>query len=60
MNIQNKEMQKFMFSLPMTRIVHENFSVIVAYAFSRKPLEHHMERFVGEWKYLRKALFDIA
>lgn len=60
LNIQNKEMPKFMFSLPMTRLVHENFSVIMAYAFSRKHLERYMERFAGEWKYLRKALFDIA
>jgi hypothetical protein len=23
-------------------------------------LERYMERFAGEWKYLRKALFDMA
>ena len=62
MVIQYTEMQmpEFSFPRPMTRLVHENFSVIMAYAFSRKPPERHMERFTGEWKYLRMALFDIA
>jgi hypothetical protein len=60
MDIHVTEMPRFLFSLPMTRLVHENFSVIMAFAFSRKPLERYMERFAGEWKYLRKALFDIA
>ena len=60
MGIQTIEMPKFLFSLPMTHLVHENLSVIMAFAFSRKPLERFMERFAGEWKYLPKALFEIA
>lgn len=60
MDIQVTHMPKFLFSLPMTQLVHENFSVIMTFAFSRKPLERYIERFAGEWPYLRKALFEIA
>ncbi len=60
MDIKVIQMPRFLFSLPMTHLVHENFSVIMAFAFSRKPLERYMERFAGEWEYLRKALFEIA
>ena len=60
MDIKVIEKPRFLFSLPMTRLVHENFSIIMAFAFSRKPLERYMERFAGEWEYLRRALFEIA
>jgi hypothetical protein len=53
-------MRKFLFSLPMTQLVHENLSIMMTFAFSRKPLERYMERFAGEWEYLRKSLFEIS
>ncbi len=48
-------------SLPLTQLIHENLSVVMTFAFSRQPLEEMIQtRFTGEWKYLGKALFDIA
>ena len=48
------------FSLPLTRLIHENLSVLMCFAYSRKPLVDLMDRFKGEWKYLNKALFEIS
>ena len=49
------------FSLPLTRLVHENLSIIMCFAYSRKPLENMVKaKFKGEWKYLNKALFEIS
>ena len=48
------------FSLPLTRLIHENLSVLMNFAFARAPLEALVAKFQGEWKYLRKALFDIS
>ena len=49
------------FPLPLTQLVHENLSVVMTFAFSRGPLERLVEeKFAGEWKYLRKFVFDIA
>lgn len=49
------------FPLPLTRLIHENLSVVMTYAFSRGSLEGLIERnFAGEWKYLRKAIFEIS
>jgi len=49
------------FPLPLTQLVHENLSVVMTFAFSRGPLERLVgEKFEGEWKYLRKFVFDIA
>jgi hypothetical protein len=44
----------------MTQLVHDNLSIMMTYAFSRKPLERYMERFAGEWEYFCKALFEIS
>jgi hypothetical protein len=47
-------------SLPLTQIIHENLSIIMAFTFSRRPLEQLVQtRFPGEWKYLEKAPFSI-
>lgn len=47
------------FSIPLTRLVHENLSIILTYAYSQRPLGEMMDRrFAGEWKYLNKALFE--
>jgi len=49
------------FSLPLTSLVHENLSIIMSFAYSRKPLKNMVEaKFKGEWKYLNKALFEIS
>src|SRR5205814_3642499 len=49
------------FSLPLTRLVHENLSIVMCMAYSRKPLEKMIqEKFKGEWKYLNNALFEIS
>lgn len=49
------------FSLPVTRLVHENLSTVMCFAYSQKPLSQMMNaNFVGECKYLNKALFEIS
>jgi hypothetical protein len=49
------------YSLPLTRLIHENLSIVMSFAYSRKPLSHLMDaKFKGEWKYLNKALFDVS
>ena len=49
------------FSLPLTKLVHENLSVVMCFCYSRLPLEDVVRtRFVGEWKYLNKALFEVS
>ncbi len=49
------------FSLPFTQMLHENLSIVMCFAYSRKPLNEMVERiFMGEWRYLYKALFDIS
>ncbi len=49
------------FSLPLTRLVHENLSIVMCFAYSRKPLKKMIQaKFKGEWKYLNKALFEIS
>jgi hypothetical protein len=46
--------------LPLARLIHENFSVIMAYAFSTPVLSKWVDdNFRGEWKYLNKALFEM-
>lgn len=48
------------FSLPFTEMLHENLPTVMCFAYSRKSLNEMVERvFMGEWKYLRKALFEI-
>ena len=49
------------FSIPITRLIHENISVIMNFVFSKGPLEQLVGKsFQGEWKYLRKALFNLS
>lgn len=48
-------------SLPVTKIIHENISVLMNFCYARKPLEMLVDRqFTGEWKYLHKALFETS
>lgn len=49
------------YPIHLTRLVHENLSIVMSFAFSRKPLiELIEERSMGEWGYLEKALFEIG
>jgi len=49
------------FPLPLTKLVHENLSIVMTFVFSRGPLDQLIdEKFQGEWKYLRKFVFEIA
>lgn len=49
------------FSLPLTRLIHENLSIVMSFVYSRKPLSNLMDaKFRGEWKYLNKALFEVS
>ena len=49
------------FSLPLITLIYENISIVMTFAFSRVQLETlRRTKFVGEWKYLDHALFDIS
>jgi hypothetical protein len=48
------------FSLPLTRLVHENLSIVMSFAYSRQALRKMVTRkFSGTWKYLHKFVFEI-
>src|SRR5262245_37333286 len=48
-------------SIPMTQLIHENLSILMSFAFSRRPLHHLLEtKFLGNWKYLEKALIEMS
>ena len=47
--------------LAITKLIHENLSLIMAFAFSRSSLYKLLEdRFSGEWRFLRRICFEIA
>ena len=47
-------------NLPLSKLIHQNFYVIMSYAFSTPVLAKWVDRhFSGEWKYLNKSLFDM-
>jgi hypothetical protein len=49
------------YPMQLTRLVHENLSIVMAFAYSRKPLIDIIEKtFVGEWKYLERAIFELG
>ena len=49
------------FPQPLTHLIHENLSVLVTFSFSRPSLQSLREnKFVGEWKYLDRALFTLS
>jgi hypothetical protein len=49
------------YPIQLTRLVHENLSIVMSFAYSRSPLIELMQnQFVGDWKYLGKAIFDIG
>jgi hypothetical protein len=49
------------YSLPFTAMLHQNLSTVMCFAYSRKSLNEMVgQKFVGDWKYLQKALFEIS
>lgn len=47
-------------SLQATRLIHEHYGTLMAYVYSRAPLDQLVrDRFAGEWKYLHRALFEL-
>jgi hypothetical protein len=49
------------FPLPLTDLIHDNLSVLMAFAYSRPALAVlRRDRIVGGWKHLDKALFEVA
>ncbi len=47
-------------SLPLTRLTHENLSIIVDFCFSRAAVGEMMQSFLGERKYLRKTVYEVS
>ena len=47
-------------SRPLTRLIHENLSIILDFCFSRAAVGEMMQSFVGEWKYLRRTVYDVS
>jgi hypothetical protein len=45
----------------ITRLIHENFWVVLSFAFGRPALSKVIEeRFHGDWKYLNKTVYERA
>ena len=43
------------------RLVHDNFWIVLSFAFARPVVGKLInERFAGEWKYLRKSVYELA
>jgi hypothetical protein len=48
------------FSVPITRLIHENLGVLMTFSFSRGPLERRVKQlFEGNWEHLHKAIYSI-
>src|SRR5690242_12910699 len=48
-------------SLPVARLVRENLSVLMTFAFARGPLHELISKgFVGDWKYLHETVFSMS
>lgn len=47
-------------SLPLTRLIHENLSIIIDFCFSRVSVGEMLQSFSGERKYLRKTVYDVS
>jgi hypothetical protein len=48
-------------ALPVSKLVRENMSELMAFAFSREPLRQLIEAgFQGEWKHLQETVFGMS
>jgi len=46
---------------PLKATIHEDLSIVMCYCYSQGPLSEMMEQeFSGEWKFLRKTLFESS
>lgn len=52
--------QKRHHSVEATRLIHEHYGTLMAHVYSREPLLRLRDRFLGEWKYLDRALFELS
>jgi hypothetical protein len=49
------------YPIELTQFIHENLSIVMSFAYSHRPLTELIgNRSVGEWKYLRTAIFEIG
>lgn len=49
------------YPIDLTRLIHENLSIVMSFAYSRRPLADLIKnRSMGHWKYLEKAIFEIG
>lgn len=47
--------------LPVARLVRENLSVLMTFAFARGPLHDLITKnFIGDWKYLHETVFSMS
>jgi len=45
----------------ITRLIHDNFWIVISFAFAQPKLSKLLDdKFIGEWKYLRKSVFELA
>jgi hypothetical protein len=45
----------------ITRLIHDNLWVIISFAFGQPAIASYIDtRFIGEWKYLSKTIFERA
>ena len=45
----------------ITRLIHENLWLIISFAFGRSAITDFVDkRFLGEWKYLNKTIYERA
>jgi hypothetical protein len=45
----------------ITRLIHDNFWIVLSFAFGQPAVGKYIEqRFRGEWKYLRKSVYESA
>ena len=48
-------------TLPVAKLVRENMSVLMTFAFSHEPLRQLIETgFLGEWKHLQETVFGMS
>lgn len=45
----------------ITRLIHDNFWIVLSFAFGQPAVGRVLDdKFLGEWKYLRKSIYEYA
>jgi hypothetical protein len=45
----------------ITRLIHENLSIVVMFAFGERPAKYALQKhFKGEWKFLHQMIYQIS